>query len=366
MSVLNTNTRYLHPSILRYAERLTATLPPPLSVCFFVCSGSEANELALRLARAATGGRDVVVLEGAYHGNTQTLVDVSPYKHDGPGGGGRARRGSTPFRCPTTTAGPYRRDDPGARRPLRGPRRARRSSARRALGGKPVGVSLREPALVRRPDRASRRATSRRPTPTRARPAPSASPTRSRSASAASAALLGLRDAGRRARHRHDGQADRQRPSARRGRDDARRSPPRSPTAWSTSTPSAATRSRARSASPSSTCCATSASRSAPAASAGGSRRASGELAARHPIVGDVRGLGLFLGIELVLDPAAPDSGAAAGGVRRRAHEGPRHPALDRRARPQRHQDEAARWSSRRRTRTAPSRPTTACSPRTS
>ena len=56
MSVLNTNTRYLHPSILRYAERLTATLPEPLSVCFFVCSGSEANELALRMARAAHGG----------------------------------------------------------------------------------------------------------------------------------------------------------------------------------------------------------------------------------------------------------------------------------------------------------------------
>ena len=58
------------------AERLAGTLPDPLSVCFFVCSGSEANELALRLARAATGGRDVVVVDGAYHGNTQGLVDV--------------------------------------------------------------------------------------------------------------------------------------------------------------------------------------------------------------------------------------------------------------------------------------------------
>ena len=88
MAVLNTNTRYLHPAIVRYAARLTATLPPPLSVCFFVCSGSEANELALRMARAASGGRGVVVVDGAYHGNTQTLVDVSPYKHAGPGGGG--------------------------------------------------------------------------------------------------------------------------------------------------------------------------------------------------------------------------------------------------------------------------------------
>jgi 4-aminobutyrate aminotransferase-like enzyme len=88
MAVLNTNTRYLHELVLRYAERLWATLPSPLSVCYFVNSGSEANELALRLARAYTGRRDVVVLEGAYHGNTTTLIDVSPYKHDGPGGAG--------------------------------------------------------------------------------------------------------------------------------------------------------------------------------------------------------------------------------------------------------------------------------------
>ncbi len=87
-AVLNTNTRYLHETILHYAERLTATLPEPLRVCYFVCSGSEANELALRLARAHTGARDVVVIEGAYHGNTSALVDISPYKFHGPGGAG--------------------------------------------------------------------------------------------------------------------------------------------------------------------------------------------------------------------------------------------------------------------------------------
>ncbi|HEY1434981.1 MAG TPA: aminotransferase class III-fold pyridoxal phosphate-dependent enzyme, partial [Thermoanaerobaculia bacterium] len=111
MSVLNTNTRYLHPSILRYAERLAATLPKPLSVCFFVCSGSEANELALRMARAATGGRDVVVVDGAYHGNTQTLVDVSPYKHGGPGGSGApAWVHAVPM--PDDYRGLHRREDP--------------------------------------------------------------------------------------------------------------------------------------------------------------------------------------------------------------------------------------------------------------
>jgi 4-aminobutyrate aminotransferase-like enzyme len=88
MQALNTNTRYLHDTILKYAERLTSTLPGPLSVCYFVNSGSEANELAIRLARAHTNARDMIVLDHAYHGNTNTLIDISPYKHDGPGGSG--------------------------------------------------------------------------------------------------------------------------------------------------------------------------------------------------------------------------------------------------------------------------------------
>ena len=88
MQMLNTNTRYLHETILTYAERLTATLPESLNVCYFVNSGSEANELAIRLARAHTKARDMIVLDHAYHGNTTTLIDLSPYKHDGPGGAG--------------------------------------------------------------------------------------------------------------------------------------------------------------------------------------------------------------------------------------------------------------------------------------
>lgn len=87
--LLDTNTRYLHENVLIYAERLCSMLPRSLSVVFMVCSGSEANELALRLARAYTGGRDVIVVDGAYHGNTNTLIDISPYKFDGPGGQGR-------------------------------------------------------------------------------------------------------------------------------------------------------------------------------------------------------------------------------------------------------------------------------------
>ena len=87
-AVLNTNTRYLHPYLVEYAQRLSSTLPDPLNVCFFVNSGSEANELAVRIARAHTGRRDAIVLDGAYHGNTATLVDLSPYKCEGPGGAG--------------------------------------------------------------------------------------------------------------------------------------------------------------------------------------------------------------------------------------------------------------------------------------
>jgi 4-aminobutyrate aminotransferase-like enzyme len=88
MSVLNTNTRYLNDLILDYASRLTSTLPASLSVAFFVNSGSEANELALRLAREHTKSTNLIVLDHAYHGNSTTLIDISPYKHDGPGGHG--------------------------------------------------------------------------------------------------------------------------------------------------------------------------------------------------------------------------------------------------------------------------------------
>jgi 4-aminobutyrate aminotransferase-like enzyme/Ser/Thr protein kinase RdoA (MazF antagonist) len=89
MARLNTNTRYLHESVVEYARRLTATLPDPLNVCFFVYSGSEANDLALRLARTHTGREDVVVLDHAYHGHLSSLIALSPYKFNRRGGTGR-------------------------------------------------------------------------------------------------------------------------------------------------------------------------------------------------------------------------------------------------------------------------------------
>ena len=86
IATLNTNTRYLHDHIVAYAKRLTDTLPGDLSVCMFVCTGSEANELALRMARTYTQRKDVIVLHSAYHGHTTALIDISPYKHEGRGG----------------------------------------------------------------------------------------------------------------------------------------------------------------------------------------------------------------------------------------------------------------------------------------
>jgi 4-aminobutyrate aminotransferase-like enzyme/Ser/Thr protein kinase RdoA (MazF antagonist) len=113
MATLNTNTRYLHDLINKYAAALRATLPDPLGVCFFVNSGSEANELALRLARAHTRRRDMFALEAAYHGHTNTLIDISPYKHDGPGGTGAPSWVHT-IPIPDLYRGLYRRDDPRA------------------------------------------------------------------------------------------------------------------------------------------------------------------------------------------------------------------------------------------------------------
>lgn len=115
MGVLNTNTRYLHDFLNHYAERLCATMPEPLGVCFFLNSATEANELALRLTRTHTRQRDLIVLEGAYHGHTTTLIDISPYKHDGPGGAGAP---SWVHTAPIADVyrGPHKKNDPRAGR----------------------------------------------------------------------------------------------------------------------------------------------------------------------------------------------------------------------------------------------------------
>ena len=74
---LNTSTRYLHEGIVAYAERLTATFDPSLSMLMLACTGSEANELALRIANVTTGGTGVICTNFAYHGNTQAVAQIS-------------------------------------------------------------------------------------------------------------------------------------------------------------------------------------------------------------------------------------------------------------------------------------------------
>jgi 4-aminobutyrate aminotransferase-like enzyme/Ser/Thr protein kinase RdoA (MazF antagonist) len=81
-STLNTNSRYLHPEIVRLGERLSATLPAHLDTLVFVCTGSEANDLAVRMARMISGNEGVVITENSYHGNTTTVTPLSLIDYD--------------------------------------------------------------------------------------------------------------------------------------------------------------------------------------------------------------------------------------------------------------------------------------------
>jgi 4-aminobutyrate aminotransferase-like enzyme len=76
-ATLNTHTRYLHENVVRYAERLGNTLPGELSTCMFVCTGTEANDLAFRIARTVTGHEGAIVTEHAYHGNSIVVTELS-------------------------------------------------------------------------------------------------------------------------------------------------------------------------------------------------------------------------------------------------------------------------------------------------
>jgi 4-aminobutyrate aminotransferase-like enzyme/Ser/Thr protein kinase RdoA (MazF antagonist) len=106
---LNTNTRYLHRSALELADRLIATMPAGLDTVLLVNSGSEANDLAWRLATSFTGGGGGLVTEYAYHGVTKAIADLSPETWT---------RGLPPAHVATIPApdgyrGPIRRDEDG-------------------------------------------------------------------------------------------------------------------------------------------------------------------------------------------------------------------------------------------------------------
>ncbi|MBC8401334.1 MAG: aminotransferase class III-fold pyridoxal phosphate-dependent enzyme [Candidatus Marinimicrobia bacterium] len=86
---LNTNTRYLYDLLPEYAERLLAKFPTSLNKVYFVNSDSAASDLAIRLAQAHTGYKNLMVIEHGYHGNTQLGVDISDYKFSNQAGQGQ-------------------------------------------------------------------------------------------------------------------------------------------------------------------------------------------------------------------------------------------------------------------------------------
>jgi len=107
---LNTHTRYLHDNVLNLSRRLSQTMPEALDVTMFACTGSEANDLALRIARAKTGGTGIVVTEHAYHGNSRDIAAVSPAYPNFEGLGPHVR--TVP--APDLFRGVYRGSDAGA------------------------------------------------------------------------------------------------------------------------------------------------------------------------------------------------------------------------------------------------------------
>jgi len=111
MASLNTNTRYLYDQLYAYANRLLSYFPPQLNKIFFVNSGSEASDLAIRLARTYSGYQNIMVMEYGYHGHTQTGIEISSYKFDGKGGPGQATH-ILKAPIPDIYRGKYRYDNP--------------------------------------------------------------------------------------------------------------------------------------------------------------------------------------------------------------------------------------------------------------
>ncbi|MDG1430531.1 MAG: aminotransferase class III-fold pyridoxal phosphate-dependent enzyme [Paracoccaceae bacterium] len=107
---MNSNTRYLHPAQTEFADKLLSKMPEQLQVCFFVNSGTEANELALRLARADTSAKGIVTPDHGYHGNTTGAIDISAYKFNKPSGSGQVDWVEL-VEVANDYRGTYRRDD---------------------------------------------------------------------------------------------------------------------------------------------------------------------------------------------------------------------------------------------------------------
>ena len=210
---LNTNSRFHYRAVAEFSERLAALLPEPLDTVFLVNSGSEAVDLALRLAWANTGRRDVVAMREAYHGWTDATDAISTSVADNP----NALETRPPWVHTVSAPNAYRGEHRGAEAHRYAEDAVADVRALVAAGQPPAaflcesfygnagGMALPDGYLERglRRGPRGRRPLHRRRGPGRLRPA--------------RRALLGLRAAGRRTRHRHGGQGDGQRPPARRG-----------------------------------------------------------------------------------------------------------------------------------------------------
>ncbi|MBX9806592.1 MAG: aminotransferase class III-fold pyridoxal phosphate-dependent enzyme, partial [Flavobacteriaceae bacterium] len=109
---LNTNARFLYEDNIDYAERLLKYFPESLQVIFYTCTGSEANDLALRLARAYTNQNDVLVIDGEYHGNTTAVDEISTNLMDNPTASKSVRPFTHPLIQPNTFRGKYPAETP--------------------------------------------------------------------------------------------------------------------------------------------------------------------------------------------------------------------------------------------------------------
>ncbi|XP_058442923.1 alanine--glyoxylate aminotransferase 2-like [Malaya genurostris] len=110
MASLSTNNRFLHDELVKCARTLAEKMPSNLLVCFFVNSGSEANDLALRLARQYTKRHDIITLDHAYHGHVTAVMEISPYKFNQPGGDPKSATVHV-APCPDVYRGKYRNCD---------------------------------------------------------------------------------------------------------------------------------------------------------------------------------------------------------------------------------------------------------------
>ena len=111
IETLNTHTRYLHENVLDYAERLLGKFEDPLDLAMFCCTGSEANELAMRIARKHTGGTGFICTSFAYHGNSQATFEITT--SDIPADQVPSHVATVPV--PDPYRGPYTGDDAGER-----------------------------------------------------------------------------------------------------------------------------------------------------------------------------------------------------------------------------------------------------------